>query len=69
VLHVARESPRELEVIVTDPLGDARLWAEALNLGAYDLVAQPYYPPEVRRILYHACCRPAYEYRRLAAAV
>ncbi len=69
VLHVARESPRELEVIVTDPHADARLWAEALNLGAYDLVAQPYYRPEVRRILYNACCRPAYEYRHLAAAV
>jgi two-component system response regulator PilR (NtrC family) len=68
VLHLARECPRELEVIITDPQADARLWAEALNLGAYDLVAQPFYRPEVRRILYNACCRPAYEYGRLAAA-
>ncbi len=67
VLHLARESPRELEVIVTDPHADARLWAEALNLGVYDLLAQPFYRPEVRRILYNACCRPAYEPYQLAA--
>src|SRR4051812_37480475 len=53
VLHLAREVPRDLEVIVTDPQADARLWAEILNLGAYDLLAQPFYAPEVRRILYN----------------
>lgn len=68
VLHLARESPRELEVIVTDPQADARLWAEALNLGVYDLLAQPFYQPEVRRILYNACCRPGYEHYAMAAA-
>ena len=57
VLHLARECPRELQVIVTDPQADARFWAEALNLGAYDLLAQPFYEPEVRRILYNACSR------------
>jgi DNA-binding NtrC family response regulator len=54
-LHLAREVPREVEVVVTDPQADARFWAEALNLGAYDLVSQPFYEPEVRRILYNAC--------------
>lgn len=68
VLHLARESPRELEIIVTDPQADARLWAEVLNLGGYDLLTQPFYQPEVRRILYNACCRPAYESYPLAAA-
>ena len=58
VLHLVRECPRETEVIVTDPQADARFWAEALNLGAYDLLAQPFYEPEVRRILYNACSRP-----------
>ena len=57
VLHVARKHPAELEVIVTDPHADARFWSEALNLGAYDLVSQPFYEPEVRRILYNACSR------------
>jgi two-component system response regulator PilR (NtrC family) len=56
-LHLAREIPREVQVIVTDPQADARFWAEVLNLGAYDLVAQPFYEPEVRRILYNACTR------------
>jgi two-component system response regulator PilR (NtrC family) len=59
VLHLARENPTELQVIVTDPFADAHFWAEALNMGAYDLLAQPFYEPEVRRILYNACTRPA----------
>jgi two-component system, NtrC family, response regulator PilR len=61
VLHLTREMPHEVEVIVTDPHADARFWSEVLNLGAYDLLAQPFYEPEVRRILYNACSRPAYE--------
>ena len=67
VLHLARECPQEVEVIVTDPRADARFWAEALNLGAYDLLAQPFYEPEVRRILYNACSRPAYQKAAMAA--
>lgn len=66
-LHLARESPRELEVIVTDPQADARFWAEALNLGAYDLLTQPFYEPEVRRILYNACSRPSDQLNTIAA--
>jgi DNA-binding NtrC family response regulator len=56
VLHLTREIPGEIEVILTDSQADPRLWSVALNLGAYDLVAQPFYEPEVRRILYNACC-------------
>jgi len=56
-LHLAREIPREVQVIVTDAQADAVFWAEVLNLGAYDLVAQPFYEPEVRRILSNACTR------------
>lgn len=67
VLDLARELPRETEVIVTDPRADARFWAEALNQGAYDLLAQPFYEPEVRRILYNACSRPSQP--RIMAAV
>jgi two-component system response regulator PilR (NtrC family) len=61
VLHLTRETPREVDVIVTDPQADAGFWAEALNLGAYDLLAQPFYEPEVRRILYNACSRTGYQ--------
>jgi DNA-binding NtrC family response regulator len=57
ILYVLRESPYETQLIVTDPHADAHLWSEALNLGAYDLVAQPFYEPEVRRILSNACSR------------
>ena len=60
VLHTVRACPQELEVIVTDPHADARLWSEALNLGAYDLIAQPFYEPEVRRIIHNACSRRAH---------
>jgi DNA-binding NtrC family response regulator len=67
VLHLVRECPRETEVIVTDPQADARFWAEALNLGAYDLLAQPFYEPEVRRILFNACSRPASQAHSTAA--
>ena len=56
-LHLAREYPRELQVVLTDLHADARMWSEALNLGAYDLIGQPFYEPEVRRILYNACVR------------
>jgi DNA-binding NtrC family response regulator len=58
LLHLAGDCARNLKVIVTDPHADARFWAEALNLGAYDVLAQPFYAPEVRRILYNACARP-----------
>src|ERR1035438_8636685 len=68
VLHLVRECPRETAVIVTDPQADARFWAEALNLGAYDLLAQPFYEPEVRRILYNACSRPPSQTSRTAAS-
>jgi DNA-binding NtrC family response regulator len=67
VLNLARDVPHRLEVIVTDPQADARFWAEALNLGAYDLLAQPFYEPEVRRILYNACSRPSHQTATMAA--
>ena len=68
VLHLVRECPRETEVIVTAPQADARFWAEALTLGAYDLLAQPFYGPEVRRILYNACSRPPSQSSHMGAA-
>ena len=36
---------------VTDAWADARFWAEAINMGAYDLLAQPFHKTEVRRVL------------------
>ena len=36
-------------LIVTSQIADERLWAEALNLGAYDVLAKPFSPNEVIR--------------------
>jgi len=38
-------------LIVTSRLADERLWAEALNLGAWDVLAKPFDPNEVIRIV------------------
>ena len=67
MLDLARESAPESQVIVTDPHADARFWSEALNLGAYDLLAQPFCEAEVRRILSNACSRPAVQFHHAAA--
>ncbi len=41
-------------LIVTSRLADERLWTEALNLGAYDVLAKPFDKEEVIRTLYSA---------------
>jgi len=38
-------------LIVTSRLADERLWAEALNLGAWDVLARPFDENEVSRIV------------------
>ena len=38
-------------LIVTSRMADERLWAEALNLGAYDVLAKPFDRHEVTRIV------------------
>lgn len=38
-------------LIVTSRLADERLWAEALNLGAYDVLAKPFDRTEVVRVV------------------
>ena len=69
VLDMARRVTPGPEVIVTDASADARFWAEALNLGAYDLIAQPFATAEVQRILSYACSRLSWQSRAPAAAV
>jgi DNA-binding NtrC family response regulator len=55
VLKIARATNTEL--VVTHPWADARFWAEAINMGAYDLLAQPFFSTEVRRVLTSASGR------------
>jgi two-component system response regulator PilR (NtrC family) len=57
VLEMAGRSAASPTVLVTHRLADERLWAEVLDLGAYDLLAQPFDAGEVRRILSSACER------------
>ena len=61
VLHLARKSSRELRVVITDSHADACFRAQALDMGAYDLLTQPSCEPEVRRILFSACSTPLCE--------
>jgi len=69
VLELAhRETPRS-EVIVTHAIADARFWAEVLNMGAYDLIAQPFATGEVQRILSNACIHASTASPRSAAAI
>ncbi len=42
--------PGAPSVIVTAPFADEALWAEVLNLGGYDVLAQPFDSTEVTRI-------------------
>ncbi|MFB3825850.1 MAG: response regulator [Bryobacteraceae bacterium] len=71
VLRLARRKSPRTEVIVTDPFADAREWAEVLNRGGYDMIAQPFHEAEVRRILSNVCTRLGPEadlYRKEPAA-
>ena len=56
LLELTRRSGTEL--IVTDAWADAQFWAMAINLGAYDVLAQPFSGTEVRRVLASASSHP-----------
>jgi DNA-binding response OmpR family regulator len=57
VLEELRALPNPPLLIVTSRCADERLWAEALNLGAYDVLAQPFDGSEVSRIVNMAWLR------------
>ena len=69
ILDLARHVTPNSEVIVTDPDADARFWAEVLNRGAYDLIAQPFAATEVQRILGNACTHFSLLPKAIRAAV
>lgn len=48
-----REFPPKL--IVTSRIADERLWAEVLNLGGFDVLAQPFCATETLRCVSSAC--------------
>jgi len=49
MLHAVHHFQDAPAVIVASRLADERLWAEALNLGAYDVLAKPFDRDEVLR--------------------
>ena len=57
VLKEIHNLPHPPLLIVTSRLADDYLWAEALNLGAYDVLAKPFDPTEVTRTIESALRR------------
>jgi hypothetical protein len=51
LLEQSKELPAPPSVIVASRLADEYLWAEALNLGAYDVLAKPLVAVEVTGVL------------------
>lgn len=51
ILHHIAESARPPRLIVTSRLADEYLWAEVLNLGGYDVLAEPFSEGEVSHVL------------------
>ncbi len=48
------KSHPQVALVVTSAQADERLWIDALERGAYDLIVQPFAGEEVRRILENA---------------
>lgn len=62
VLEEAEAAACRPHVIVASQLADHSLWGEVLNVGGYDLLAQPFAGDEVRRVVslaWEAKCRVA----------
>ena len=52
-------------VVVTHAFADARFWADVLAAGGYDVLTQPFYRPEVQRIISNALT-PTAAYRKVS---
>lgn len=50
-LHRTQQIMSRPLLIVASHLADERLWAEVLNIGAYDVLATPFDPREVYRVV------------------
>jgi len=75
LLENIRDLSHPPSLIVTSRLADERLWVEALNLGAWDVLAKPFDPTEVLRSVkaawqhwYHQIQMPTGAMRMASAA-
>ena len=62
LLAEALSHPQPPHFIVASQHADEYLWAEALNIGAYDVLAKPYQPDEVIRVFEVATAK--WQYRQ-----
>ena len=65
LLHLHR-MPSPPVLIVSSHNADDRLWSEVLNLGGYDVLARPFNPEELRRVVASACRPPVASYCSLS---
>jgi DNA-binding NtrC family response regulator len=69
ILHASRTEGIAAQIIVADRHAEHCLWAEVLNVGAYDLLVKPFRPDEVFRVISSAwrslpgAIQPRIEYR------
>ncbi len=54
ILSEFERLPSRPNLIVTSQFADDELWAEVLNLGGYDVLAQPFDSDEVYRVIFLA---------------
>ena len=54
ILDLTSRMTEPAQVIVLYRDGDERLWAEVLNLGAWDVLIKPFHPKEVYRTIHSA---------------
>lgn len=67
VINLVEKQNPLCAVVVTHAFADARFWADAIETGAYDVLAQPFCSSEVQRILSNALSSPV-ELKRLSRA-
>src|SRR5215469_15652793 len=65
VLKDLRNLAKPPQLVVTSRQADENLWSEVLNIGGYDVMAQPLDSHEVERVI--ASARRHYDYRPLTA--
>jgi DNA-binding response OmpR family regulator len=53
-LRMAARLPLRTVVVLVSHIADERLWLDALECGAYDLILKPFHAEEMRRILENA---------------